>query len=96
MRLGARSVKHRCGRCGIDTSAEFCRDCQQVDPEMTAGGLNARQFYAKVRLPELRDELQHQEVLVALAPKEAYRRQAQRQVERLKGQISKLEERLAA
>lgn len=37
----------QCGRCGIATSAEFCRDCKAVDPEFTAGGRTRRELDAE-------------------------------------------------
>lgn len=50
--------KVRCGRCGILTAAEFCRDCQGVDPMMTAGGKTARELAdeRKVATAEWREE----------------------------------------
>lgn len=96
MKTAARSVTHRCGRCGIDTSAEFCRDCQAVDPEMTAGGLSARQYTAKVRVLALKQDLHEEEIKASLLVREQHRRQAARRAERLRRQIEKYEERLAA
>lgn len=45
---------YKCGRCGVPTSAEFCRDCQTVDPVMTAGGLTAKQMRQVRALETLR------------------------------------------
>lgn len=88
--------KHGCERCGLPTYSQFCRDCRQVDPVMTAGGLTARQRNAKRQLREALDELGHQEILVGLSVKQEQVQLAEKQVRKLRARIQRLEERLAA
>lgn len=88
---------HSCERCGRErTYPQFCRDCREVDPVMTAGGLNARQMADRRSLINSRDELRHQEILAGLSVKQAQRQAARKRVRQLRDRISKLEERLAA
>jgi hypothetical protein len=87
---------HSCERCGVKCEAQFCRDCRDVDPVMTAGGLSARQRKDRRSLLSCRDELHHQEILASLSVKQEQRQNAARQVQKLRARIAKLEERLAA
>jgi hypothetical protein len=36
-----------CGRCGRGSYAEFCGDCQLVDPAFCAGGMTMREVNAR-------------------------------------------------
>lgn len=38
--MPGRVFKRPCERCGVDCTAQFCRDCRLVDKPLTAGGRN--------------------------------------------------------
>lgn len=89
-----RHAVHRCERCGTDTWAQFCRDCRDVDPVMTAGGLTSRQMRDKQRLVLEREELVHSEIVSRLALAAEHRNSAAKRAERLRRTIQEREKRI--
>lgn len=71
-----------CGRCGIRTTAEYCKDCRSVDPIMTAGGLSAREMAAKIKAENEAARLEYYMLLGGLDNKARERELARRRAAR--------------
>lgn len=75
---------HHCERCGVNTQAQFCRDCKDVDPDMTEGGLSARQMGHRLKLRYARERMDDLEIMASLASRGREKERARAQAEKLR------------
>lgn len=75
---------HHCERCGVNTQAQFCRDCREVDPDMTAGGLSARQMGHRMMVRYARERVDELEMQASLSSRNREKERARRQAEKLR------------